>query len=81
MRIIIIWTGAGREEAMIKTITFGAMHISIAFLVVWTMTGSWMVGGAVALVEPVINTVAYFFHEKAWSRWSRRQEEGFVVRA
>lgn len=53
---------------MLKTATFGTMHISIAFLVVWAMTGDWLVGGAVALVEPVVNTVGYHFHEKVWSR-------------
>ena len=51
-----------------KTISFGVMHISVAFRVLWAMTGDWMVGGAVALVEPLVNTVAYHFHEKVWSR-------------
>jgi uncharacterized membrane protein len=32
------------------------------------MTGSALVGGALALVEPAVNTVAYFFHEKVWER-------------
>lgn len=59
---------------MTKTLTFAAMHFSVAFAVVWAMTGNWMVGGAVALVEPAINSVAYFFHEKAWARWQRPRE-------
>ena len=37
------------------------------------MTGSIAVGGAAALVEPAVNTVAYFFHEKAWSWLARRR--------
>lgn len=53
---------------MVKTISFGAMHISVAFLVVWAMTGDWRIGGATALVEPCVNTVAYHFHEKVWKR-------------
>ncbi|HKE96613.1 MAG TPA: DUF2061 domain-containing protein [Povalibacter sp.] len=53
---------------MIKTITFTTMHISIAFTVVYLMTGSAMVGGAVALVEPLCNSVGYFFHERIWER-------------
>lgn len=53
---------------MIKTLSFGTMHIGIAFLVVWAMTGDWMTGGLVALVEPCVNTVAYHFHEKVWKR-------------
>tara|TARA_B100000676_G_scaffold49983_1_gene49052 strand:+ start:564 stop:764 length:201 start_codon:yes stop_codon:yes gene_type:complete len=53
---------------MIKTFSFGAMHIAVAFLVVWAMTGDWRIGGATALVEPCVNTVAYHFHEKVWKR-------------
>jgi uncharacterized membrane protein len=53
---------------MIKTITFTAMHITIAFTVVYLMTGSVMVGGAVALIEPLCNSVGYFFHERIWER-------------
>lgn len=57
---------------MIKTITFTTMHIGIAFTVVYLMTGSVMVGGAVALVEPLCNSVGYFLHERVWERIGRR---------
>ena len=40
---------------MTKTITFAMMHFTIAFGVVYAMTGSWLLGGAVALVEPAVN--------------------------
>ena len=53
---------------MLKTISFAAMHISIAFTIVYLMTGDFMVGGAVALVEPLCNSVAYFLHERLWDR-------------
>ncbi|MBL7251950.1 DUF2061 domain-containing protein [Alloalcanivorax sp. C16-2] len=58
---------------MIKTLSFGVMHISVAFLVVWAMTGDWRIGGATALVEPCVNTVAYHFHEKVWKRLVSRK--------
>ncbi|WP_341708633.1 DUF2061 domain-containing protein [Halopseudomonas sp.] len=58
---------------MTKTITFACMHFSIAFGVVYLLTGSIMIGGAVALVEPAINTVAFYFHEKLWNRLERRR--------
>ena len=54
---------------MTKTLTFAAMHISIAFVVVYLMTGDVLVGGAVALVEPICNSIGYFFHERLWERW------------
>lgn len=57
---------------MIKTLSFAAMHFTVAFGVVYLMTGDLLIGGAVALVEPAINTVAYHFHERAWERVRRR---------
>ncbi|KXX64498.1 DUF2061 domain-containing protein [Marichromatium gracile] len=57
---------------MIKTLTFGAVHMTVAFTVAYVMTGSWVVGGAIALVEPMVNTVAYFFHELVWERIRKR---------
>ena len=57
-----------------KTISYGIIHFTVTFLIVWLMTGDILVGGAVALVEPAINTVAYFFHEKAWARFISRSE-------
>ena len=57
---------------MLKTITFTTMHITIAFAVVYLMTGSAMVGGAVALVEPLCNSVGYFLHERFWERLRSR---------
>jgi uncharacterized membrane protein len=56
---------------MLKTITFTAMHITIAFAVVYVMTGSAMASGAVALVEPLCNSVGYFLHERLWDRLGR----------
>lgn len=58
---------------MNKTATFALVHFTVAFSVAWAMTGSWVVGGALALVEPAINTVAFFFHEKAWQRVEARR--------
>lgn len=53
---------------MTKTISFATIHFSVAFTVAYVMTGSALVGGAIALVEPAINTVAYYFHEQVWKR-------------
>jgi uncharacterized membrane protein len=58
---------------MLKTITFTTMHIGIAFAVVYLMTGSVVVGGAVALVEPLCNSIGYFFHEHIWERLRARR--------
>jgi uncharacterized membrane protein len=53
---------------MIKTLTFALVHFTVAFTVAYALSGSLVIGGAIALVEPIINTIAYFFHEKIWER-------------
>jgi uncharacterized membrane protein len=53
---------------MTKTFTFAAVHFTVAFTVAYILSGSFLIGGAIALVEPAINTVAYFVHEKVWER-------------
>ena len=59
-------------QTMTKTFTFAVMHFTVAFGVAYALTGDIVVGGAVALVEPAVNTVAYHLHEKVWRRIGRR---------
>ena len=65
---------------MKKTLTFAAVHVCVAFTVGFAMTGSVLVGGAIALVEPLANTIAYHLHERFWrtreNRWSRDASSG-----
>ncbi|MGD8588782.1 MAG: DUF2061 domain-containing protein [Chromatiales bacterium] len=56
---------------MAKTATFAVMHFSVAFGVAYLLTGDVVIGGAVALIEPAVNTVAFYFHERAWSAYER----------
>jgi uncharacterized membrane protein len=60
---------------MTKTLSFAAIHFSVAFTVGYLMTGSVWVGGALALVEPACNTVAFHFHEKVWKRIEARRQQ------
>ena len=53
---------------MNTTLSFAALHFTVAFSVAYLLSGSVLVGGAIALVEPTINSVAYHFHEKLWNR-------------
>ncbi|OSI07866.1 Predicted membrane protein (DUF2061) [Neisseria animaloris] len=58
---------------MLKTITFAILHFSVAFGVAYVLTGSIGISGAVALIEPIVNTVVFYFHEKAWNRIERKR--------
>ena len=59
---------------MTKTMSFASVHFGVAFSVAYLLTGSWVVGSAIALIEPVVNTVAYHFHEKIWDRIRERRQ-------
>ena len=53
---------------MTKTFTFAILHFSIAFTVAYVLTDSIVIGGTIALIEPAINTVGFYFHERIWQR-------------
>lgn len=53
---------------MLKTSSFAATHFTVAFVVVWLISGDILVSSLVAMIEPAVNTVAYHFHEKIWDR-------------
>jgi len=72
MTVTGLRAGPGEDEAMTKTLSFAATHFTVAFAVGYAMTGSVLVGGALAVVEPAINTIAYHIHEKVWSRFQRQ---------
>lgn len=59
---------------MLKTITFAILHFTIAFGVAYALTGDFLTGGLVAVLEPACNTVAYHFHEKVWKRFGTDAE-------
>ena len=48
-----------------KTFSFLALHLIVGF------TGSVMLAGGIALVEPLVNAVVFFFHERAWESRDR----------
>ena len=54
-----------------KTVTYGVMHFVVAVTVAFAVTGSWVAAIGVGVIEPLIQTVAYTLHEKAWARRPR----------
>ena len=58
---------------MNKTLSFAILHFSVAFILGYLFTGSLLVGGMLALVEPATNTVVFHFHEKVWKRIEARR--------
>ena len=59
---------------MKKTVSFAAVHFTVAFSLAYLLTGSILVGGLLALLEPTLNTLAYHVHEKVWNRLQSRPQ-------
>ncbi|MCL7943220.1 DUF2061 domain-containing protein [Marinobacter sp. ATCH36] len=67
--------GSKGDNSLLKTITFAITHFTVAFTVAYLLTGDILIGSLIAMVEPAINTVAYFFHEKIWARKQQNARE------
>ena len=57
------------DRSIAKTLSFAVVHFAVAFTVGYALTGSVVIGSLLALVEPACNTVAFYWHERAWARW------------
>lgn len=62
------------KRDLIKTLSYGFFHILVGFSIAFALTGSLAIASGIALIEPMANTVLYFFHERIWKRLGRRQE-------
>jgi len=58
--------------SLLKTLTFAVLHFSVGFGVTYALTGSVAIATGVALIEPSVNTVVFFFHERIWERFGGR---------
>ncbi len=52
---------------MKKTLTFAALHFSVAYV----LTGDILIGSLIAMIEPSVNTVTFYFHEKHGLKFQR----------
>lgn len=56
------------KRDVLKTLTFAGLHFGVAFTVAYALTGSVAIATGIGLIEPLVNTVAFYLHERAWRR-------------
>lgn len=62
---------------MLKSAVFGLIHVAIAFTIGYLLTGSVAIAGAMTFLEPLANTVAFYFFDRYWqARVERRRSNG-----
>ena len=61
------------QRDITKTITFALLYFAVGFGVSYAFTGSIIIAGGIALIEPLANTVVFYFHERVWRRLEQRK--------
>jgi uncharacterized membrane protein len=56
-----------------KPLTYSVMHLVVAVSVAFALTQDWRIALGVGIIEPMVQTVAYVFHEKAWAFGTRKR--------
>ena len=61
---------AARENKtmLMKTGSYYVVHVCVAAMVAYAVTGNLWAAFTLSLLEPTVQAVAFFFHEKAWAR-------------
>lgn len=54
---------------MKKTISFACLHFIVAFTLAYLLTGELLIASLIALIEPAVNTVAFYFHDLGWQKF------------
>lgn len=63
--------------ALLKTVTYGVMHVCVATILAYLISGSWAVAVSIGLLEPLVQTVFFYMHERVWERLKQRVANAF----
>ncbi len=60
------------QRTLKKTLSYYFMHITVAMLVAYVVTGNLIIAVTLSLLEPTVQAFAFFFHEKIWNRTEQK---------
>ncbi|MEJ5139227.1 MULTISPECIES: DUF2061 domain-containing protein [Acinetobacter] len=63
-----------------KTLSYYIMHITVAMLVAYAVTGNFWMAVTLSLLEPTVQAFAFFFHEKAWNKRDQKAAESTEIK-
>ena len=60
-----------KKRHIAKTLTWRVIASTDTLLIAWFLTGSWKIGGGIAIIEVITKMFLYYFHERMWysSSW------------
>jgi len=63
------------KQIAAKTVTYGVMHFAVAVLVAFALTQDLRTALAIGLIEPLVQTVFFTLHDRAWTRIEARKRQ------
>lgn len=60
------WRRSGKNGLWLERLSQFLLHLTIAFGLMWSLTGSIVWGGIAALLEPAINVLLLPLHDRWW---------------
>lgn len=61
------------RDIALKTVTYAVMHFVVAVTVAFALTGNWRIALAIGVIEPLVQTVFFAFHDRIWTRIEARK--------
>lgn len=58
------------KRTLWKTASYWVLHVSVAAMVAFAVTGDLLTSLTLSLLEPTVQAFAFFGHEKCWERGS-----------
>lgn len=61
------------KRSLLKTLTWRVTGSGATLLISWLISGTWSVAGSITVIQIIVNTVLYYFHERVWNciRWGK----------
>ncbi|UIP24787.1 DUF2061 domain-containing protein [Acinetobacter towneri] len=70
---------ANNQRMFKKTLSYYIMHITVAMVVGYVVTGNIWMAITLSLVEPTVQAVAYFIHERIWEKKTQTQNSKIIA--
>lgn len=70
---------ANNQRMFKKTLSYYIMHITVAMVVGYVVTGNIWMAITLSLVEPTVQAVAYFIHERIWEKKTQDEESNIIA--
>ena len=55
------------KRSLAKTISWRITASLTTFVVAWILTGDYIIGSSIALIEAFVKIFLYYFHERGWN--------------